>query len=187
MRTSSPYGRRSSTPNVWVMFLSLLPKIFANFWQLCFNKNIEIFVSPALAGKTHRDHFVPCCCCCLLWKQLKNRLKFDSNFTCFNGFQPKLGHRCNMETLICWWVQRSHIMVKGHLRSSWKMGWKCESGLIWKVEVRFEPNLVYWQNMGTFVCSCGQRSQIKVKGHLRSTCKITWKCNFDLFAYLRTN
>ena len=20
------------------------------------------FVSPALAGKTHRDHFVPCCC-----------------------------------------------------------------------------------------------------------------------------
>ena len=21
--------------------------------------------------------------------------------TCFDGFQPKLGHRCNMETLIC--------------------------------------------------------------------------------------
>ena len=24
------------------------------------------FLSPVLAGKTHRDHFVHCCCCCLL-------------------------------------------------------------------------------------------------------------------------
>ena len=25
-----------------------------------------IVVSPALAGKTHRDHFVPCCCLLML-------------------------------------------------------------------------------------------------------------------------
>ena len=29
-----------------------------------------------------------------------------------------------------------------------------------------------------------KRSQIKVKGHLRSTCKITWKCEFRLFCKL---
>ena len=65
-------------------------------------------------------------------------------------------------------------------RSSCKIGWKCENGLIWKVEVWFEPNLVYWYDMGTFICSCGQRSQIKVKCHLRSTWKIPWKCKFWL-------
>ena len=81
-----------------------------------------------------------------------------------------------MGTLFCWWGQRSHIKVKGHLRSSCKIGWKCENGLIWKVEVRLEPNLVYWYNVGTFTCSCGQRSYTKVKGHLRSSCKIGWKC-----------
>ena len=85
-----------------------------------------------------------------------------------------------MGTLICWWGQRLHIKVKGHLRSSCKIGWKCENGLIWKVEVRLEPNLVYWQSMGTFICSCGQRSYTKVKGHLRSSCKIGWKCENDL-------
>ena len=38
--------------------------------------------------------------------------------------------------------------------------------------------------METFICSCGQRSQIKVKGHQRSTCKITWKCKFGLICIL---
>ena len=42
--------------------------------NVSFNKEIQnlqitVFVSPALAGKTHRDHFVPCCCCCLLLTQ----------------------------------------------------------------------------------------------------------------------
>ena len=104
--------------------------------------------------------------------------------TRFDGFQPMFGHRCNMGTLICWWGQRSYIKVKGHLRSSYKIGWKCENGLIWKVEVRFEPNLVYWYNMWTFICSCSQRSCTKVKGHLRSSCKITWKCKFWLFCII---
>ena len=71
---------------------------------------------------------------------------------------------------------KGHIKVKGHLRSSCKIGWKCESGLIWKVEVQLELNLVYWYNVGTFTCSCSQRSYAKVKGHLRSSCKMGWKC-----------
>ena len=112
----------------------------------------------------------PCC---------ENRLTFGST-TCFDGFQPKLGHRCNMGTLICWSCQRSYIKVKGHLRSSCKIGWKCKSGLIWKVEVRLEPNLVYWYNMGTFICSCSQRSYTKVSGHLRSSFKMGWKCENGL-------
>ena len=100
--------------------------------------------------------------------------------TCFDEFQSKLGHRCNMGTLICWWGQSSYIKVKGHLRSSCKVGWKCENDLIWKVEVRFKPNLVYWYNMWPFICSCSQRSCTKVKGHLRSSCKIGWKCENGL-------
>ena len=123
--------------------------------------------------------------------------------SCFDGFQPKLGHRCNMRTLICWWGQcgndlnwkvevwlepnlvywynmgtficswgqSSHTKVKGHLRSSCTIGYKCENYLNWKVEVRLESNLVYWYNMGTFICSWGQRSHTKVKGHLRSSFK----------------
>ena len=75
---------------------------------------------------------------------------------------------------------KGHIKVKGNLRSSYKIGWKCESGLIWKVEVGLEPNLVYWYNIGTVICSCGQRSYTKVKDHLRSRFKIGWKCENGL-------
>ena len=85
-----------------------------------------------------------------------------------------------MGILICWWGQRSYIKVKGHLRSSCNIGWKCENGFIWKVEVRFEPNLVYWYDMWTFIWSCSQRSCTKVTGHLRSSCKIGWKCENGL-------
>ena len=98
--------------------------------------------------------------------------------------EPNLVYWYNMGTFICSCSQRSYTKVKDHLRSTCKIGWKCENGLIWKVEVRFEPNLVYWYNMETFICSCSQRSQIKVKGHLRSTCKITWKCKFWLICIL---
>ena len=56
--------------------------------------------------------------------------------------------------------------------------------LVWLNESNFITNLVYWYNMETFICSCGQRSQIKVKGHLRSICKITWKCKFGLICIL---
>ena len=36
----------------------------------CFNSlsaNEALFVAPVLAGKTHRDHFVPCCLLMLLY------------------------------------------------------------------------------------------------------------------------
>ena len=124
-----------------------------------------IFVSPALAGKTDRDHFVPCCCCCLLlWKQV-NIWHLPS--ICFDGFQPELGHRCNMRTLICWWGQRSHIKVKGHLRSSCKIGWKCENGLIWKV-AKSDWNQTWFIDI---ICEPSYvhaiKGHTKVKGHLR--------------------
>ena len=38
------------------------------------------------------------------------------------------------------YVHAVHTKVKGHLRSGCKIDWKCENGLIWKVEVRLEPN-----------------------------------------------
>ena len=85
-----------------------------------------------------------------------------------------------MGTHICGWGQRSHTKVKGHMRSSCKIGWKCQFGLIWKVEVRLEPNLVYGYNIRTLICSWGQRSHTKVKGHLKLSCKIGWKCQFGL-------
>ena len=175
-----------------------------------------------------------------------------------------------METLICWWGQRSHIKVKGHLRSSCKIGWKCKCNkcivfvhalrdldvrclqawlllllkvasfdvkvaslekfksywsqtwfidTIWdplyvyvvkghiprskvvrgqvgrwaqnvkftsfeKLEVRLEPNLVYWYNVGTFTCLWGHRSQMKVKGHVRSICRRAWKYKIWLICIL---
>ena len=119
----------------------------------------------------------------------------------------KLGHRCNMGTLICllksdwnqtWFIDtiwdplyahaiKGHIVytkVKGHQRSSCKMGSKCKIHLIWKVEVWLEPNLVYLYNVGTFTISRDQRSQMKVKGHVRSICKIAWKCQIWLICIL---
>ena len=101
--------------------------------------------------------------------------------------EPNLVYWHNMGTFICLWGQRSYTKVKGHLRSSCKMGWKCENGLLWKVEVWFEPNLLYWCNMGTCICSCSQRSQSKVKGHLRSMCNITWEFKFWLICIQNVN
>ena len=69
--------------------------------------------------------------------------------------------------------QRSHIKVKGHLLS-WKIGWKCESGLIWKVEVWLEPNLVYWFIMEPSVCLCGQRLYTKFRGQV-----VSWTQNVN--------
>ena len=106
--------------------------------------------------------------------------KQEIKLECMNGFQLKLGHRCNVGTLICWWGERSYIKVKGHLRSSCKVDWKCESGLIWKVEFWLEAHLVFWYNFGPFVCSCGQRAYTKVKGHQRSSCKMGSKCKICL-------
>ena len=112
---------------------------------------------------------------------MKNRLTFGSNFHMLRRIQPKLGHRCNMGTLICWWGQRSHIKVKGHLKSSCKVGLKCKIHLIWKVEVW---NQTWFIDVGTFPCSRRQRSQMKVKGHVKLNCKIAWKCKIWLICIL---
>ena len=79
--------------------------------------------------------------------------------------------------------QRSYTKVKGHLRSSCRIGWKCESGLIWKVEVRLEPNLVCWYNMGTFKCSCGQRSY---QGQRSSEVKLQDRLNMWKWSHLKS-
>ena len=47
-----------------------------------------------------------------------------------------------MGTFIYSCSQSSYTKIKGHVRSSCKIGWKCENGFIWKVEVQFEPN--FW-------------------------------------------
>ena len=85
-----------------------------------------------------------------------------------------------MGPFVCSCSQRSYTEVKDHQRSSCKMGSKYNIHFIWKVEVRLEPNWVYWYNVRIFTCTRGQRSQIKVKGHVRSTCKIAWKCKIWL-------
>ena len=77
----------------------------------------------------------------------------------------------------------SYTKVKGHQRSC-KMGWKCQIHLIWKVEVRLEPILVSWYKVGTSTCSWGQKSQVKVKGHVRSICKVARKCKIWLICVL---
>ena len=48
------------------------------------------FVSPALAGKTHRDRVVPCCCLLMLSVKTVKHLALISTY--LDGFQPKLGH-----------------------------------------------------------------------------------------------
>ena len=75
---------------------------------------------------------------------------------------------------------KGHTKVKGHQWSSCKMGSKCKIHLIWKVKVRLVPNFVYLFDIGTFTCSWGQRSQMKVKVHVRSMYKTAWKCKIWL-------
>ena len=96
----------------------------SNFYKNCpkfhIRKNRNL-VSPALVEKTWGSLcsplFVAVGCSCLLWKQAN----IWSNFLIL-WLQLKLGHRYYIRTLICWWGQRSHIKVKGHLKSSCKVG-----------------------------------------------------------------
>ena len=136
---------------------------------------MQFFVLPVLAGKTHVGITLWAVVgwCCLLWKQVNKWLYLPHALMDFNQ---------SWVTDTTW--EPSFVdEVKGHIsRSGCKIGWKCESGLIWKVEVGLEPNLVYryWYNMGTVICSFGQRSYTKIKVHLRSSCKIGWKCENGL-------
>ena len=62
---------------------------------------------------------------------------------------------------------------------------KSDRGLIWKVEVWSEPGLVYY-NMKSFICLFSQRSYTKVRGRLRSSCKMGWKCKIHLIWKLKS-
>ena len=71
-----PFGpqrvkRQNGESNVrWFLF-SMNPD--APAFNVCIFTNDYIFVSPALEGKTNRDHFVHCCCC--LWMLLLSVVK----------------------------------------------------------------------------------------------------------------
>ena len=89
-----------------------------------------------------------------------------------------------MGTLICWWDQTSHIKGKGHLRSSCKIGWKCE---IWPQLKSPTVTTLGIYHVATVTCAWGERSKMKVKGHKMSICKITWKYKiWHTCIYLRT-
>ena len=133
-------------------FLCRLP------WQ---ERHIGITLSPV----------VVCWCCCPLWKRVNIWLYLPHALMDFN----------QSWVIDATWKPSFVDEVRGHISRSkviWGQYVKCENGLIWKVEVWFDPNsnLVYWYNMWPFICSCSQRSCTKVKGHLRSSFKIGWKC-----------
>ena len=77
-----------------------------------------------------------------------------------------------------WWI------TKDHQRSSCKICSKCKFPSFKKLVVWLELNLVYWYTVRTFTCSLGQSSQVKVKGLVRSICKIAWKSKIELICRL---
>ena len=121
---------------------------------------------------------------------LRSRCKIENvKVTSFENLKSDWNQTWFVDTIcdplqVCSCSQRSYTKVRGHQRSSCKMGSKCKIHLIWKVEIHLKLNLVYWYNVGTFTCSWGQRSPMNVKGHVRSTCKINWKCKIWLFCIL---
>ena len=178
-------------------------------------------VLSALAERTNRDRLI---CPLLLLLSFVSTTLSSTSSACFNGFQPKLksGHTCNMGTLVCWCSQRSHIKVKGHLRSSCKADYgkvasfemlksdwnqTCLIDRVWDLMythvvrghiprsmvirgqvVRLTQNVNFtsfkklksdWNIklgllilFGNLHMVIGQRSQIKVKGHVRSSCNL---------------
>ena len=84
--------------------------------------------------------------------------------TCFDGFQPKLVHRCNMGTLICWWGQRSCIKVKGHLRSSckmWMWKWPHLKSPIWTKLGLFRLTDIYLQTWRAGVSMVSESDKLR--------------------------
>ena len=71
---------------------------------------------PLIAGKTHRIALSTVVVC-------KNRLTYllALTSTCFDAFQPKLGHRCNMGTLINDLLMRSKVTYQGQRSSEVKL------------------------------------------------------------------
>ena len=108
---------------------------------------------------------------------------FGSPLKSWSSIGTKLGSWTLHGNLHMLMRSRSNTEVKGHLRSSWKKSWKlemCYLGLLWKVEVRLEPNLVHGYNMATFICWWGQRSsEVKLEEQFKM-CQLT-DLFFELF------
>ena len=65
-------------------------------------------------------------------------------------------------------LMRSKVIWGQVGRKGWK--WKiCYLGVLWKVEVRLEPNLVYGYRMGTFICWWGQAEFLEL-----FLCELLW-------------
>ena len=99
--------------------------------------------------------------------------------------------RVCLSNMLLWWDLLYVHVIKGHIPRSkvirgqvvrWAQNVKFTS--FEKLEVRLEPNLDYWYNVGTFTCSWGHRSQMKVKGHVRSIFRRAWKCKIWLICIL---
>ena len=136
---------------VCVLWLHLLPR-------LRLNEGNMVFVSPALAGKTQES----LCNLLSLVVLLSKSWHWLSTSICFSGFQLSLGHRCNMETHICWWGQRSQI-------SRSKVIWS--QVLRWAEDVKVASlksdgtKLGLLLQHGTLLYVHTVKSYIKVKGH----------------------
>ena len=126
---------------VW-WWMPAVPASSTQEWQ-----SKKLIVLPALAGKTHRDHFVG----------------FLLSVVCCEK-------RVNINGSIF------HMLLMDFNQSWVWMGWICENGLIWKSDL----------NQTWFIDIICEPSYVHaVKGHLRSTCKITWKCKFWLICILK--
>ena len=107
-----PQPRCSTGPVILDSFVYLLLDITHAFCVACLSrKDTGITWSPVVCYCHHH---------CLLWKRVNNNIWLYPPHALMDS-TTKLGHRCNMGTLICWWGQRSYINIKGHLRSSCKM------------------------------------------------------------------
>ena len=99
----------------------------------------DVIVSPALAGKTHRDHFV--LFCCLLSVVVKTGKHLALPSTCFDGFQLKLGIDATWEpsfvddgkvhisrSKVIWgqvvkWTKNVKVVSFEKLKSDWNPTW----------------------------------------------------------------
>ena len=110
----------SITSDTWMRVITE-----CTFWlwnQKGYIKNLDLYFVA------YYFHFVPCCCC-LLWKGLKIWLYLPRALMDFN---QKWVIDATWEPLFVDEV-KGHIKATGHLRSSCKIGWKYENGLIQKV------------------------------------------------------
>ena len=128
--------------------------------------------------------FVVCC-------HHENGLTCGSSFQMLWWISSQVGsYRCNMGTLICWRGQRSHIKVKGHLRSSFKIGWKCESSHVgrqhqwsgdWEVFCRWFSHLLFCCKQGTWYKSSTLLLVPLKQFNVKSGMNVIYKSDFKIW------